>query len=305
MELYEDFLKQESEEFRSDTKVRNYEENNCNPDLKDGVSSMNVACASKKNVSLYKEESREDQEESKRHKRSRSPWGMVPGRSRMRHGDPHRTEQGRWQRKSGYYRQDDSTSHRDRSSRNISSTVCEGSSRDNGSRYLHSHRKDRLSDSKGRRRTHSSSDSNNDPEDFHHKRKRNRDVEVNMSRYKNRSYRAASVSSDKDMNLKHEVYGSKNTEKSTASFYKKDRTYATECDKGRDNESYLSTRSPIQKHSWESRNSDSSHDNGSESHRQHMKHKRKKHRRKRHRKHEKISPHKSHVSENSSSDFSC
>jgi hypothetical protein len=74
MELYEDFLKQESEEFRHDSDRKNHEE--CDYDLqqKDGTSTDTHA--SKKSSSYkersHKERSRKDKKEYKRHEHSRS-----------------------------------------------------------------------------------------------------------------------------------------------------------------------------------------------------------------------------------------
>lgn len=90
MELYEDFLKQESEEFRRDSNRKNRDERDYDLQLKGGTSS--VTHASKKSSSSYKERrhkerghkerSREDKKEFKRHEHSRSHWRTEtePGR---------------------------------------------------------------------------------------------------------------------------------------------------------------------------------------------------------------------------------
>lgn len=75
MELYEDFLKEESEEFRRKSNRRNHEERDYDLQLKDGTSS--VSHASRKSSSSYKERShkersRKDKKEFTRHEHSRS-----------------------------------------------------------------------------------------------------------------------------------------------------------------------------------------------------------------------------------------
>lgn len=75
MELYEDFLKQESEEFRHNSDRKNREERDYDLQLKVGTSS--VTDASKKSSSSYKERShkersRKDKREFRRHEHSRS-----------------------------------------------------------------------------------------------------------------------------------------------------------------------------------------------------------------------------------------
>jgi hypothetical protein len=75
MELYEDFLKQESEEFRRSSDRKHREERDYDLQLKGGSSS--VTHALKKRSSPYKERShkdrsRKDKRESRRHEHSRS-----------------------------------------------------------------------------------------------------------------------------------------------------------------------------------------------------------------------------------------
>jgi hypothetical protein len=327
MELYEDVLKQETEEYGSDTSRKNLEKYDYDPKLKESMSCSNVAHVSEKNVLLHKDGSKEHREELKRHERYQSPGRTEPGRSYLKHEDQHRIEQVRGQRKSEYDRRDSRCSHRERNSKKMLSTVHESSERSNRSKHSHSHRRKHRSD-KRRHRTHSSSDNSSDDEggdDFHHKRKRSRDAEVNISQHRDMSNRHIGASGHKDISLKHELYGSKSKEKST-SFYKEDRKYNPKYDKSRYDESWyklkgegrfgssrsysedgktvcdvdnryqkvsmkcdssesrdsqssdmkikrqMATRSPVQKYSWERRNSDSSDDDSSaESHRHHMK----------------------------------
>lgn len=75
MELYEDFLKQESEEFRRNSDRKHHEERDYDLQLKDGTSS--VTHALKRSSSTCKERShrerrRKDKREFRRHEHSRS-----------------------------------------------------------------------------------------------------------------------------------------------------------------------------------------------------------------------------------------
>lgn len=189
MELHEDFLKQENEEFRSDTDRKSHKEYDFDHDLLDSESTSIVARSSKKSALQYKERNREDQKEFKRHGHSRSLYRTQtePGRSHLKHEDSHHFQQDRWQRKSEYDRRDSSSSHRsnsshrDRNSKNLSSTVRETNERHHKIKYTHSHRREEFSKIKRRHRTHSSSDSSNSSEDVFHKRKRSRDAKFHTS----------------------------------------------------------------------------------------------------------------------------
>lgn len=189
MELYDDFLKQEDEEFRSDTDKKSHKEYDFDYDLHGSGSTSIVARTSKKNAFRYKERNREDQKEFKRHGHSRSLYRTEtePERSRLKHEDAHRFQQDRWQRKSEYDRRDGNSSHRghsshrDRSSKNLSSTMYDTNDRRYKSKYTHSHRREEFSKIKRRHRTHSSSDSSNNSEDVFHKRKRSRDAEFHTA----------------------------------------------------------------------------------------------------------------------------
>jgi hypothetical protein len=234
MELYEDFLKQENEEFGSDTNRKSRKTYDHDPKRKESMSPSSIAHASEKNA-LHKERSRVDQE-IKRHERSGPSWETEPGRSHMKHEDQDRIEHLRWRRKSEYDRRDGKSSHRDRRSKKVLSTVRESHDRSNDSKRSHSHRRKHHRD-KRRHRSHSSSGSSisNDAEDFHHKRKRSRDVEVNILQRRDVSYHDTIASGHKDISLKH---GSKTKEKSTTSLCKEDRKYCTKYDKSRDVESW-------------------------------------------------------------------
>jgi hypothetical protein len=328
MELYEDCLKQDNEESGSDTSRKNREAYDYDPKSKESMSASSVAAYVSEKNALHKDRGRVD-EELKRREHSRSPRRTEPGRSHMKHEDRHRVEHVRWQRKSDYDRRDGRSPHRDRNSKNALSTVHESSDRSNDSKRSHSHRR-KHHKAKRRRRTRSSSDSSNsnDAEVLHHKQKRSRDAEVNVSQHRDISYHDIVASGHKDISLKHELYGSKSKEKSSTSLYKDDRKYTSKYDKSRDDESWykkgggrhqfsrsynednrtvyeadnryqkvsmkfdssegrdsqcsdmktkrqLAAHSPVQKYSWERRNSDSSDDDsGSESHRHHVKYER-------------------------------
>ncbi|XP_033611594.1 U11/U12 small nuclear ribonucleoprotein 48 kDa protein isoform X2 [Cryptotermes secundus] len=213
MELYEDFLKQENEEFKFDTARKSRKEYDIDHDLLDSESTSIVACSSKKDSLRYKERTRDDQKDFKRHGHSQSLYRTQtkPGRSHLKHEDSHHFQQDRWQRKSEYDRGDggtshksnsshrdrsssthrdrsssshrdrSSSSHRDRNSKNLSTTVRETSERHHKSKYTHSHRREEFGKFKRRHRTHSSSDSSNSSEDIFHKRKRSRDAEFHMA----------------------------------------------------------------------------------------------------------------------------
>jgi hypothetical protein len=180
MELYEDFLKQENEEFRIDADKKSHKECDFDHDLLDSETTSIVAHASKKNSVQYKERNRHDQKEFKKHGHSRSVYRTETesGRDNLKHEDPHRCQKDRWQRKSEHDRRDSNSSHRDRYSKHLSGTVRETSDRHHKNKYTHSHRREKTSKSKRRHRTHSTSDNS---EDVFHKRKRSGDEELHAS----------------------------------------------------------------------------------------------------------------------------
>jgi hypothetical protein len=175
MELYEDFLKQENEELRVDADKKSHKECDFDRDLLDCESTSFVAHASKNNSLQYKERNRHDRKEVKKHGHSRSAYRTEtePGRSNLKHEDPHRFQQDRGQRKSEY-----GSSHRDRHSKNMSDAVREASDRHHKNKHTHSHRREEASKSKRRHRTHSSLDNS---EDVSHRRKRSRDEELHAA----------------------------------------------------------------------------------------------------------------------------